>query len=124
MGAYVAPLEPGLELHLRHGGYRRERLAPEPHGVQGEQVVGLAYLRRGVALERQARVGLRHARAVVDYLYRRAPGVDHKHVDGGGAGIDGVLNQFFYHRSRALYHLAGGYLVCHGVGQQLYDVTH
>ena len=101
------------QFHLSYGGDRSERLTAEAHRVQIEEVVGLAYLRRGVTFERQACVGLRHALAVVGHLYRRAAGVDAYNVDECGAGVDGVLHQLLYHACGALYHLACGYLVCH-----------
>ena len=111
--AYLLATLASLELHLGHGGYRRQRLTTEAHGMEVEEVVGLAYLRRGMALKGEARIGLRHALTVVDDLDGRAARVDHQHVNACGTGVDGVFHQFLDNRRRALDNLAGSYLVGH-----------
>ena len=58
VGAQVVALQPRGQLHLGDGSDGREGLAAESHGVEGEEVVGLADLRRGMTLEGQAGIGL------------------------------------------------------------------
>ena len=116
-GAYLVGLAAGAQLDLRHGSDGRQGLATEAHGAQREEVVGLPYLRGGMPLEGQTGIGLGHAAAVVDDLDGRATGIDHQHIDGGGAGIDGILDQLLDDGSRPLYDLAGSYLVGHTIGQ-------
>ena len=77
-----------------------------------------------MAFKAQACIGSRHTLAVVDYLNEGASGIHYEHVNLSGLSIDGVLYEFLYHRCRALYHLTGGYLIGHGVGQQLYNIAH
>lgn len=78
---------------------------------QGKEVGRLAYLGGGMPLESQARVGLRHALAVVYHLYGGAPGINHQHMNVVSSGVYGILNQLLNYRSRTLYHLASRYLV-------------
>ena len=122
--AHIVAVDTCLELHLGHGSYRGKSLAAEPHRVKCKKVGGLTYLGSGMAFKAQARIGSRHTLAVVDYLNEGASGIHHKHVNLSGLGIDGVLYEFLYHRCRALYHLTSGYLIGHGVGQQLYNIAH
>ena len=84
----------------------------------------MTYLGRGMTFESQPGIGLRHSLAIVDDLYRRASGVDHRHVDMARSGIHGVLHQFLYDTGRTLYHLTGRYLVGHGIGQELDNIRH
>ena len=77
-----------------------------------------------MAFKGNARVGFRHAAAVVDYMYACLAGVDYYHVDLCGLGVERVFHKLFYYRCRALYYFSGGYLVGHGVGKQMYYVGH
>lgn len=83
----------------------------EPHGMEVEEVVGLADLRRGMALKGQSCVGLGHALTVVNDLNGRAPGIDYSDVDVLGAGVDSILYEFLYDRGGALDDLTGRDLV-------------
>ena len=62
-------------------------------------------------LESQARVGLRHAFAVVYHLYGGAPGINHQHMNVVGSGVYGILNQLLNNRSRSLNHFASRNLI-------------
>ena len=75
-----------------------------------------------MTLEREACVSVRHSFSVVNDLYGGLSGVVKKYAYVGRPGVNSVFNQFLYHRGGALYDLTCGYLVGHGVGQQLYDV--
>ena len=99
-------------------------IAAEAHGVEGEEVVGLPYLRCGVTLEGKARIGFRHALSVVNHLDGCLSCIHHKHVDALCSGINGILHQFLDNRRRTLYHFACGYLVGYGIGEELDYIAH
>ena len=65
--------------------------------------------------ERQVNLLGRHAGAVVAHADELPPGVLQVHGYGGGAGVDGVLDQLLDHRGRALDHFAGRDLIDQGV---------
>ena len=77
-----------------------------------------------MALESEPGVGGRHALAVVDYLNKGAAGILQYDLNRSGTGIDRILDQLLDDRGRPLYHLARGYLIGHGIGQQMYNITH
>ena len=87
-------------------------LAAKAQGVDAQQVdiariVGLELGRR-VALDGQFQLVRGHAVAVVgDQDAGQAAALD-LHLDAGGAGVEGVLDQFLDGTGRALDHLAGG----------------
>ena len=83
-----------LEHHLRYGSDGSQGLAAEPHRMKGEEVVGLAYLRGGMAFEGQAGIRLRHSLSIINYLNVGATGISHYDMDVFGTGIDSVLHQF------------------------------
>ena len=112
------------QLDLRHGGDGGQGLATEAHGMEGEEVVGLADLRGGMALEGQTGIGLGHAAAVVDDLDGRATGIDNDDIDDGGTGINGILDQLLDDGSRTLDDLASRYLVGDAIREKTYNVTH
>ena len=103
----------GPQFHLRYRGYRRQRLASEPHRSQREQVFSARYLRRAVPLKGQSGIGRTHALPVIHHLYQRTPCILQVYIHLCRSGIHRVLHQLFYHRGRTLYHLAGRYLVRH-----------
>ncbi len=122
--AQLVLVPPGAQLHLRNGRDAGQRLAAETLGAHHGEVVGAADLAGGVALEAQARIGGRHALAIVGHLDQAASGVLHHEDDVRGARIHAVLQQFLHHAGRTLHHLARGDLVGHMVGQQADDVGH
>ena len=69
-----------------------------------------------MTFEGQSCIRLRHTATVVYHLDRGAPGIHHNDIDMAGTGIEGILHQFLYHRSRPLYHLAGCYLIGYRIG--------
>ena len=69
-----------------------------------------------MALKGHTCVDRRHAATVVHDLYQRSTGILEIDADISGSGIDGILHEFLDHRGRALYHLACGDLIGHGVG--------
>ena len=77
-----------------------------------------------MTFERQAGICLTHSLAVIDHLNAGLAGVHDDHFHTGGTGIDGILYQFFDDRCRTLYHLAGGYLVGHGIGKKTDNISH
>ena len=114
----------GPELHLRDGRDTGQGFAPEPLGAQGAQVVGLADLAGGVALEAGACIHGAHAPAIVGHLHQGATGILDHQDDARGARIHAVLQQFLHHAGRALHHFAGRDLVGHMVGEQPDQVSH
>ena len=112
------------QLHLCDGGDGGEGLTTESHRTEGEEVVGLADLRRGMTLEGEAGIGLGHAAAVVDDLNGGAPSIDDDDMDGGRPCVDSILHQLLDHRGRALDHLTSGNLVGYTVGEKGDDVGH
>ena len=77
-----------------------------------------------MSLERHAGIGLRHALAIVNNLNKGLAGILYIDFYVGSAGVYGVLHQFFDYRRRPLYHLSGGNLICHGVGEKTNNITH
>ena len=65
---YLIFLTAGLQLHLRHGCNRGQRLATEAHRVEGKEISGLLDFRGGMTLERETGICLRHAFSIVDHL--------------------------------------------------------
>ena len=114
----------GPQFHLGHGCNRSQSLSPEAHRAQSKQIVGFTYFGRGMAFERKTCIGLRHPLPVVHYLNRSLARIFHHHVNPCSRSVYGILHQFFYHRSRPLYHFTGGNLVCHRIRQQMYNIAH
>ena len=96
--------------HLGDGTDRRQRFATEPHGVHRLQVVQAGDLAGGVALEGGGQLLAQDAAAIVlDADQADATGLQ-SHRDLSSARVQGVVQQFTYHRGRSLDHLAGGNL--------------
>ena len=90
-----------------HRAQRRQRLAPEAQRADVLQIPGRE-LRGGVALHAERQIRLVHAAAVVAHAQKRQPAILRDHLDGGGASVDGVLNQLLDRARGPLDHLAGG----------------
>ena len=123
-GTYLVVGHTRKELYLSHGGDGGEGLTTETHRMEGEEIVGLADLRRGMTLEGQTGIGLGHTATVVDNLYRGAPGIDDDDMDGLRPCIDSILDQLLDHGGGALDHLTCGYLVGYAIWKKRYDVHH
>ena len=102
---------------------RGQRLSAKAQGGDVQQVVGIADLRGGVALEGQHGVVAHHAAAVVDDLDQLLASRLDVHANAVGAGIERVLQQLLHHRGGALDHLAGGDLVGYVFGENV-DAAH
>src|SRR5882762_4877841 len=86
-------------------GFRGEALpsfAAKSQRGNRKQIVGGFELARGVALERQQRVVMRHPVAIVNHADHALAAHFHFDANGLPARIDGVLKQFFHHRRRPL----------------------
>ena len=103
----------GDEREARDGGDGGNGLAAEAERVDALDVVHVADLRGGLALEGEEGVFARHAAAVVAHGDEVSPAGDDNDVDARGAGVDGVLHQLLQDGRRAFDHLAGGDLVGH-----------
>ena len=77
-----------------------------------------------MAFKSQTGIGLRHSAPVIDYLNRRATGINHQYIDVMSAGVHSILHQLLDDGGWALYHLTSSNLVGNTVGKKLYDVTH
>src|SRR5690606_31669706 len=72
----------------------------------------------------QSGICITHSDTIVNYLNECFSGIFHYQFDLRSASVDGVLKQFFLHRSRALYHFSGSNLISNMIGQQPYDIRH
>ncbi|MCY1360658.1 hypothetical protein D9M69_472930 [compost metagenome] len=95
----------------RHRTDRRQRFAAEAHAHHPLEVVEVADLAGGVALQSQRQVIGGDAGAIVAHLEQLDAALLDIHLDAPRAGVQAVLQQFLGHRGRALDHLAGGDLV-------------
>ena len=111
-------LAAGFQLHLCHSRNGSQRLAPEPHGMQGEQIGRFPDFRGSMTLKSHSGIRFRHALPVVNYPYAGFPGIGHQYLDVLGTGIDSVFHQLFNDRRRTLYHLTGCNLVGYRIRQQ------
>ncbi len=116
------PLDPGLDRQGRAGrllrraggdrqaGHRadgRQRLSPEAEGGDRREVA-VRKLRGRMPFHGKPEVVRTHAPSVVhDADEAPAARID-RHLDGGGARVDGVLDEFLDRRRRTLDHLARG----------------
>ncbi len=100
----------------RGGADRRQRLAAEAEGTDGDQVVA-GELRGGVPLDRERqRLGV-HAGTVVRDLDPFDAAGGERDRDPARPGVERVLHQLLHRRRRPLDHLAGGDAADHRVGQ-------
>ena len=101
----------GLDDHARHGGDRGKRLAPEAEGVDVAQVLGVADLAGGVAVQAHEKVLADHAATVVGDADAALAAPFDRHRHRAGTGVQRVLDQFLHDRGRPLDDFAGRDLV-------------
>ncbi len=77
-----------------------------------------------MTFKRQTGIRVAHSATVVNHLNQRPSGILHNHLDRLGSGINSILKQLLHHRSGALNHLAGGYLVGYRVRKKFDYITH
>ena len=90
------------------GGDGGDRLAAEAERGDALDVVHVADLRRGVALEGEQGVLAVHAAAVVAHGDERASAGGDVDIDARGTGVEGVFEKFFQDGRGALHDLACG----------------
>ena len=113
----------GKDIHTADGGDGGQRLAPEAQRADGRQIGGGTELAGGMAQKGGGQLLRRNAAAVVgDADVGQAAVLDLRH-DGGGARVDGVLQQLFDDAGGTLHHLAGGDKIRH-MGRQALDLRH
>ena len=112
-----------LEQQPRDRRDGRQRLAAKSQRGDREQVLDVAQLAGGVALEGQHRVVAQHAAAVVDDADQAAPAGFDFDAQIGSAGVERIFEQFLDHRRRPLHHFAGRDLVGDLVGKNA-DAAH
>ena len=113
----------GLTVHAREQGelgHRidgRQRLAPKAQGHDRFEVIQVADLAGGVALERGGQLVRGDAAAIV--FHRNQPGAATHQAqrDALRPGVHGVVHQLAHHRGRALNHLACGDLADQFIGE-------
>ena len=113
----------GFEQQARDGGDGGQRLAAEAERGDGEQILDVAQLAGGVALEGQQGVVAQHAAAIVGDADQAAAAGFHFDAQVGRAGVERVFEQLFDHRSGPLDHLTGGDFVGDLVGEDA-DAAH
>jgi hypothetical protein len=103
--------EPRFHDEMRDRRNARQRFAAKPKSVNRGEIVGAVNLARRVPIEREARVVRAHAVAVI--LDAHEPLSPHLDVDLNAprARVDGVFDQFFDDRCRALDDLTCGDLI-------------
>ena len=101
----AASARPGGDRQPRHRPDGGQRLAAKAEGRDGEQVA-VRELRGGMPLDREFQIPGAHAASVVDDPDQPAAARLDGDLDGAGAGIDRVLDQFLDGRRRTLDHLA------------------
>ena len=75
------------------GADARQRLSPEAERGQAVQVLKRGEFRRGVALDRQFKLGRRHAVPVVGYLNQVEAAAANRDLDAPGSGVECVFDQ-------------------------------
>jgi len=98
----------------RDGG---KRFAAESQSRDGEEVFHVAQFAGSVALEGQQGVVAEHAAAIVDDADEAAAAGFHFHADVGGAGVEGIFEQFLHYRGGPFDHFSGGDFVGDLVGE-------
>ena len=109
----------GLQVEPRDRRDGGQGLAPEPECCDALNVVHVADLARGMALDAQQGVVVIHPAPVVGDQQGVPPPRDDFHLHLGGAGIERVLHQFLDDGCGAFDHFPGGDLIDHPVGQDL-----
>ena len=99
------------ERETGHGRNRRQGLATEPEGTDGCQLLEAGELGSRVAGEGQCQFRTRNPPPIVTHPNQPQAAPLDLHLDGMGAGIQTVLDQFLGHRRGPFHHLAGGDLV-------------
>ncbi len=111
--AFRQQLDPA---HRRDGG---QRLPAKSQRLDGREVRLGADLARRMAQKGRLRLLRRDAAAVVRHADIGLPALSDLHEDGGGAGVDGVLDQLLDDGNRPVHHLSGGDPVGHLFFQHL-----
>ena len=107
---------PRLQFYLCHCSDGCQGFTTKAHGLQGEQIVGLADFGRGMTLKRQAGIRAGHSFSVIDYLYGGSSSILDKDVDFLGVGINSIFHKLFDDTCGALNHFTSGYLIGYDVG--------
>ena len=100
----------GYDVERAGRAERGQRLAAK---AESAHVLEIAFreLRGGVPLHAKGKIAGVHATAIVGDTQQRQTAVLRDDLDGGGAGVDGVFDEFLHRAGRALDHLARGDLV-------------
>ena len=106
----------GGQAKPRYRGNGGERFAPEPERGDRFDVIHRVNLAGRVPFDGEQGVVAIHARSVIGHADQPAPPGHDLDGDLGGAGVDGILDQFLDHRGRAFHHFAGGDLVGDDLG--------
>ena len=112
-----------LQQQARDGRDRRQRLAAEAERRDREQILDVAQLAGGVALEGEQGIVAQHAAAIVDDADQAPPAGFHFHAHFRRARVERVLKQFLDDGSGPLDHFAGGDFVGDLVGKNA-DAAH
>ena len=92
--------------------------------MKGKQIISFGDFGSGMALKCHTGVGFRHSFPVVDDLHQCFSGILDQDLDLCGTGINSILDQLLYNRSRSLNHFASRNLIGDTVRQKMYNVAH
>ena len=115
-GSYFIRSLTGLEFYLCYGSDGSQSLTTEAHRMKIEQIISLADLGSGMALESQAGIRLRHSLTIIYHLNTGTTSIHHYDLDIHRSGINGILYQFLDDGGWALYHLTSRYLIGYRIG--------
>jgi hypothetical protein len=123
LGGRAAVVAGGDEGEAGDGSDRGEGLAAEAEGAHVGEIVEAGDLGGGVTLDGQQSVVFAHAAAVVAHLDPLPAARLEDHIDGGGPGVDGVLDQLLDGRGGTFDDFSRGDLV-HEIGGKEVDAGH
>ena len=112
LGGIAVPF-PGGEAETADAGDTWYRFAAKSHGGDGGQILGALNLAGGMPFQAKQRVIAAHAGAVIGHPDQAASAGLDLNANIAGAGVQGVLNEFFHDTGGTLNHFAGGDLVGH-----------
>ena len=100
-----------LDLKEGYRGDRRKSLAPKTEGADSEQILNGGNLGGGVSFEGEEELLLAHSPTVVGDFDEFGAAGPQFYEDALRSRIQGVFDQLFHHRGRALDYLSGGDLI-------------
>ena len=107
-GACSIVTEAGFDRQSRDSCDAGESLAAKPQGCNVRKISCRSQFAGSVPRDREFDVFKLHATSVVRDMYGMSAALHDVDDDGACAGVDGVFNQFLYHRRGTFDHLSRG----------------